>query len=62
MAENFGENQKLFSETFKQQKRRKEHNTINVKDRNGKVITEESKIIGRLRLYFKELTKPKQTH
>lgn len=57
MNDNFKDNQKLFYGTLKQLRKKKEYNMINIKDKDGKIITDEDKIMERWRQHFSELTK-----
>lgn len=57
MTEHFRENQKLFYGTLKQLRKKREYNMMNIKGKDGNIITEEDQIMERWRQYFEELTK-----
>ena len=56
MTGNYRENQKLFYGTLKQMRKKKEYNMMNIKDKEGNIITEEDRIMERWKQYFEELT------
>lgn len=61
MRDNYTENQKLFYGTLKQLRNTKTFTMKNIKDKNGKVLTEEKDILERWKQYFKDLTNTKET-
>lgn len=60
MREDFTQNHKLFYRTLKQLREKKTYTMRSIKDKNGKILTEEREMMKGWRQYFEELTQTDQ--